>query len=202
MPKYDVLSPDGFSIHPTDTYKSKSGAFKKFYEWKKRYEKQGYYSSAGGRIDLEELEKYCKLVTMLPGESLINGKQEVLYDAMQRNNIVRSTTEELARKFVGDGKRPNKFFVTIGYGSYQPHDKEEIIQVSQALHPVTILVESEEQARHLFDAIQLKYDATEITSRTISEVLIEDRITGTVKQKYFVEKIRANGTKCYIVDII
>jgi len=61
--KYDVLSPDGFSIHPTDTYSSKKKALAAYREWKKRYEQQGYYSSANyGRIPLIDLDDYCQLV--------------------------------------------------------------------------------------------------------------------------------------------
>lgn len=59
---YNVLSPDGFSIHPTDTYTSKKAAFIAFDEWKKRYEQQGYYSSNNGRIPLKDLADYCQLI--------------------------------------------------------------------------------------------------------------------------------------------
>lgn len=60
--KYDILSPDGFSIHHSDTYPSPEAAWAAFDEWKKRYEAQGYYSSNRGRIPLDELQDYCKLV--------------------------------------------------------------------------------------------------------------------------------------------
>jgi hypothetical protein len=60
---YDVISPDGFSIHPTDTYKTKAEAAHAFKQWVKRYEVQGYYSSTNyGRIPLEEVIRYCKIV--------------------------------------------------------------------------------------------------------------------------------------------
>ena len=61
--KYDVLSPDGFSIHPVDTYTSIKKARKAFEEWKKNYEHQGYYSSVRyGRIPLVDLEDYVQLI--------------------------------------------------------------------------------------------------------------------------------------------
>lgn len=61
--EYIVLSPDGFSIHFSDTYKSIEEAKKAIEEWKKNYERQGYYSSTKyGRIPLNELEKYCDIV--------------------------------------------------------------------------------------------------------------------------------------------
>ena len=59
--KYDVLSPDGFSIHPTDTYSSLRKAVKAFKEWKERFKIQGYYSSVKfGRIHLDDLEDFMQ----------------------------------------------------------------------------------------------------------------------------------------------
>ena len=61
--QYDVLSPDGFSIHFSDTYNSIEEAKNALTEWKKRYEFQGYYSSTNyGRIPLDELENYCEII--------------------------------------------------------------------------------------------------------------------------------------------
>lgn len=60
-----ILSPDGFTIHPTDTYPNIEVAKQKFEDWKKRYEIQGYYSSVQyGRILLVDLEDYCTLVEL------------------------------------------------------------------------------------------------------------------------------------------
>lgn len=59
---YDVISPDGFSIHPTDTYSSMKKAVKAFKEWKERYKQQGYYSSVKfGRIHLDDLEDFMTI---------------------------------------------------------------------------------------------------------------------------------------------
>jgi len=62
--KFDVLSPDGFSIHYSDTYPSEKKAMEVFNEWKKRYESQGYYSSNNGRIPLNELHNYIKIIKL------------------------------------------------------------------------------------------------------------------------------------------
>ena len=62
MKKYNVLSPDGFPIHFSKTYKTIKEAKNAIQEWKKRYEFQGYYSSNRGRIPLNELENYCEIV--------------------------------------------------------------------------------------------------------------------------------------------
>jgi hypothetical protein len=61
--KYDVLSPDGFSIIYSKTYTSKKKAFETAKEWAKGFERQGYYSSPKyGKIPLKEIVEYCSLV--------------------------------------------------------------------------------------------------------------------------------------------
>jgi len=60
---YDVLSPDGFSIHPTDYYKSKEEAKKALNEWVERYRHQGHYTlQTMKRIPIDELAKYCQII--------------------------------------------------------------------------------------------------------------------------------------------
>jgi superfamily II helicase len=63
MAQFDVYSPDGFAIDREETYPSREVAEQKYNEWKKRYERQGYYSSVKyGRIPLDELDDYCTIV--------------------------------------------------------------------------------------------------------------------------------------------
>ena len=64
MAKFDVISPDGFSISMDELWKSKAEAKKALKEWIKRYQKQGYYASVNGRIPLENLEKHCKIINL------------------------------------------------------------------------------------------------------------------------------------------
>lgn len=62
---YDVLSPDGFSIDPMETYPTIKAAKEAFTKWAKQYERQGYYSSVDyGRIPLNNLENYCQFVNL------------------------------------------------------------------------------------------------------------------------------------------
>lgn len=64
-PKFDIISPDGFSIHREDIYSSKEEAIIAFEKWRDNYKRQGYYSSVKyGRISLSDLEDYCKLVEL------------------------------------------------------------------------------------------------------------------------------------------
>ena len=59
--KYQVLSPDGFTIEMEHwSYTSKKKMMEAYDRWAKRYETQGYYSSSSyGRISLEDLIHYC-----------------------------------------------------------------------------------------------------------------------------------------------
>jgi len=87
MPTYDILSPDGFSMHPSDTYRSLPAAIKAFNKWKERYKHQGYYSSTKfGRIALEHLELYCDMITLEKGQSLYEGKTQNLAEVIKSLN--------------------------------------------------------------------------------------------------------------------
>ena len=60
--RFDVISPDGFSIDRAATYKNRDEAIAAFKIWKKRFEIQGYYSSNHGRITLDDLADFCIIV--------------------------------------------------------------------------------------------------------------------------------------------
>ena len=65
--KYDVISPDGFSIRigvpPFNSIKERDEYFKM---WKNRFAQQGYYSSVPyGRIHLADLADYCEWIEVV-----------------------------------------------------------------------------------------------------------------------------------------
>jgi len=60
--KYLIYSPDGFCIDREHKPLKESEIEPTFNEWKKRFEHQGYYSSNGGRIPLEDLADECSIV--------------------------------------------------------------------------------------------------------------------------------------------
>jgi hypothetical protein len=64
--KYQILSPDGFTIDFNITYyKSIKQAKEALKNWLQRYKVQGYYSSSKyGKIDLLNIEDYCQLITL------------------------------------------------------------------------------------------------------------------------------------------
>ena len=58
--KWTILSPDGFTIEfGVPHYTSSKKMMESFEKWKQRYEGQGYYSSNGRRIPLDELFEHC-----------------------------------------------------------------------------------------------------------------------------------------------
>lgn len=60
---YDINTPDGFGMYMDRIYSTPEKAEDAFQVWIKRYEKQGYYSTAKReQITLDQLRKYCKLV--------------------------------------------------------------------------------------------------------------------------------------------
>lgn len=64
MAKYDVISPDGFSINRNGYYKTKKEAEKAKAEYPNRFKQQGYYSSIRGQIALDELPNYCRIIRL------------------------------------------------------------------------------------------------------------------------------------------
>lgn len=62
--KYDVISPDGFTIRiGVDPFNSIKERDKYFKMWKERFATQGYYSSVKfGRIHLADLTDFCEWI--------------------------------------------------------------------------------------------------------------------------------------------
>lgn len=59
---YDVLSPDGFSIHRENKYKTIEEAENALKEFAERFSDLGYYSSVNyGKIKVENISSYCKI---------------------------------------------------------------------------------------------------------------------------------------------
>jgi hypothetical protein len=59
--RYQVLSPDGITIEPCWSYPSLKKAKDALKKWMKGFERQGFYSSNYGRINLEFLEEACEI---------------------------------------------------------------------------------------------------------------------------------------------
>lgn len=67
---FDVLSPDGISIHRDQTWDTREEALAAAHEWAKRYEAQGYYSTARWEhIPCDEIVKRCCIVAVEADDS-------------------------------------------------------------------------------------------------------------------------------------
>ena len=107
--KYQVLSPDGFTIEFDKMYyPSKEKAVEAFQKWKKRYEGQGYYSSpTNGRIPIDQLEDYVSIteykkyaeggsISDQNTEMLISLNNQIQHHANEIGNILTKDTEVMA----------------------------------------------------------------------------------------------------------
>ena len=56
-----VKSPDGFSTSQTTYFTNEELAKREIENFAKRYEMQGYYSTMGMRISLDELKESCRI---------------------------------------------------------------------------------------------------------------------------------------------
>lgn len=63
--EFYLLSPDGFTLYPNESYTNDADANSAIEKWMKRYEAQGYYSSNNGKIPLSEL-KSCIIKSQTP----------------------------------------------------------------------------------------------------------------------------------------
>ena len=110
---------------------------------------------------------------------------------------MEKTVKQLACDIIGDGKKPNMWFVTIGYGWYYPRPENnecelpEMVQAPNSLDSVTILCSGETQAGRIYEAIDILPVPDIITGNTIGQVILEDR-HGVVKEKALTQKY--NGT--------
>jgi hypothetical protein len=94
-------------------------------------------------------------------------------------------SEKLAREIVGDGKTPNKFFVSVsnqilavvdpGEGNEYISKEGPDVECKRAMSPVVF--DSFEKAKELADEVEL--DA----SGDVTSVMIEDRLTGVVYER-------------------
>lgn len=102
--------------------------------------------------------------------------------------MTNQEVKDLAREIIGDGQMPNKFFVTYGpyyhevdeYGDYDSH----ILDGYQDSDTETRVFDTLEEAEAYYNDIDPDiYDG-------IGQVTIEDRLTGTIKEKALKKIVR------------
>lgn len=108
---------------------------------------------------------------------------------MSKNHLSQKEIEDLAKKMVGDGKSPNKWFVStspwIVY--YVPNDTEPY---TKRLEDTTDKSKSIYGPFDTYEEALECYEDNELDETNgIGQVFIEDRLTGTVKEKWLEEKM-------------
>ena len=108
-----------------------------------------------------------------------------------RDNSAVELTEaqinELAKEIVGDGKDPNKFFVTVSpYFAVNSNDafESELLDGYTKEDTETRLFDTFKQANEYYNSVDLDPYAG------VGTVMIEDRKTGTIKQKELSKVVR------------
>lgn len=106
---------------------------------------------------------------------------------------------ELARKMVGDGQDPNKFFVTLSYGHIYDKSIEDSYEVEGYLqkNPETVLmVDTYEEALEEADSYELDLEEQE---DMLTQIMIEDRKVGTVYERS-VQKNEEGELEEHVID--
>ncbi len=87
----------------------------------------------------------------------------------------------LASEIVGDGKAPNKFFVTSGpwisiVDEYGDQQDSELLDGYEATDSITEVFDTYEEANEYYKSFELDiYEG-------VSQIILEDRLTGTIKE--------------------
>ena len=110
--------------------------------------------------------------------------------------LTEAQIDQLATEIVGDGKSPNKFFVTVS--PYFTLDSEDKITQTTDYFELELLdgytdkdkeirlFDKFEQANEYYNSVDLDPDSG------VGSVMIEDRKTGTIKQKELTKVVRVD----------
>lgn len=102
------------------------------------------------------------------------------------NNI--RAFSELAKEQVGDGKLPNKFFVSFGNSKYEKKDDEIVETELGAISIVAFMTSDYETAKAMVDMVMEGIEQIPHEEQPITYISIEDRQTGLVYEKMLVKK--------------
>lgn len=110
--------------------------------------------------------------------------------------LTEAQIDQLATEIVGDGKDPNKFFVTVSpYFTVDNHEfghpanmefETELLDGYTDKDRQIRLFDTFEQANEYYNSVDLDHDSG------VGTVMIEDRKTGTIKQKELTKEVRVD----------
>lgn len=117
-----------------------------------------------------------------------------LFDARGSMFIDNLDLKRDAREQVGDGKEPNRFFVTLcNEGQFECGDDDlDFGSNGNTIAITTKVYETLEEAMAYVNDISLVEDEKEESS--VRYVMVEDRLTGTVFERFVQKKMVPNYT--------
>lgn len=94
------------------------------------------------------------------------------------------TAKEMAQKMVGDGKSPNKYFVTVGPW-YMPKNSEDLTLIFgfDKNMSETVVFDDKEKALEYYRDIELKFEDG------VGHVMLEDRMVGVLCERFLHETV-------------
>jgi len=107
---------------------------------------------------------------------------------MSEKKLSQNEIKELAKQMVGDGQSPNKWFVTVSpYIVYfEPNDTEPYTKLLDNFYKDDTYTYGPYDT---YEDALAAYDDHELDETYgVGQVFIEDRMTGTVKEKWLEEK--------------
>jgi len=130
--KYRLLSPDGFDIEMDAVY-TESELMPAFEKFKKRFEKQGYYSTSNReRIDLRDLADYMRVVEYNDAD-FDDTIEEYADGGMVGKSVIWNRYGEEKMGKITEDLGNGKYVATSGWGSYSitPDNIIEIIDTPE-----------------------------------------------------------------------
>lgn len=83
---YDVISPDGFAISATETWKTREEAEEALNKWIKRYRTQGYYSMSNReKLPYDSIYNSCSIIEL---ENELNNDKKRKLDQFMNNGLI------------------------------------------------------------------------------------------------------------------
>lgn len=107
------------------------------------------------------------------------------------HSMTQEKIQKMASEMVGDGKKPNKFFVTVSNKYIYVRDGlgEIYEELNDRIRPGQ--EESTTEVFDEFDDAMKYYEEVELSiDDSATEVILEDRLTGVIAHRYLTKKIR------------
>lgn len=129
---------------------------------------------------------------------MVDGFKRHIISTNKIKVMTNQEAKQLAIEIVGDGKSPNKFFVSSGpyYFEVDEYGDREAVLLDGFTdnHVETTIFDTLEDAEKYYNEIELDiYDG-------VGQVMIEDRMTGVIKEKTLEKVVRVEYSMIEVDD--